>query len=93
LKKYLNFPVTPLTFQGTGKTSASAFANVFGKSVSFGMISGTLGRAEYDKDYIFAIIYDEAHHTTADTYKKVIDYFSPKLSLGMTATRERLDFL
>ena len=94
------------------KQAIKSFTNVFGKSVSFGMISGTLGRAEYDKDYVFAtiqtfskdevlkkytknhfeaIIYDEAHHTAADSYKKVIDYFTPRLSLGMTATPDKRD--
>ena len=38
------------------KQAIKSFTNVFGKSVSFGMISGTLGRAEYDKDYVFATI-------------------------------------
>jgi len=38
-----------------------------------------------------AIIYDEAHHTAADSYKKVIDYFTPRLSLGMTATPDKRD--
>ena len=128
-----------MTFQGTGKTYASAFAmreleykkvlflvhrnqiakqaeksfrKVFGDSVSMGMISGTLGRSDYDKDYIFAtiqtfckestlqhfakdhfdaIIYDEAHHITADSYKKVMNYFTPQFTLGMTATPDKRD--
>ena len=94
------------------RQAIKSYANVFGKSVSFGMISGSLGRAEYEKDYIFAtiqtfskdevlkqysknhfeaIIYDEAHHTAADSYKKVINYFTPQLSLGMTATPDKRD--
>ncbi len=34
---------------------------------------------------------DEAHHSPANTYQKVMDYFQPKLFLGMTATPDRRD--
>ncbi|OZU89074.1 hypothetical protein CIL03_08645 [Virgibacillus indicus] len=37
------------------------------------------------------IIIDEAHHSSAQTYKKIIEYFEPKFMLGMTATPERQD--
>ena len=37
------------------------------------------------------IIIDEAHHATASTYKKIIDYFEPQFLLGLTATPERMD--
>lgn len=94
------------------KQAKKSFRKVFGDSVSMGMISGTLGRSDYDKDYIFAtiqtfckestlqhfakdhfdaIIYDEAHHIIADSYKKVMDYFTPQFTLGMTATPDRPD--
>ncbi|MBP7347108.1 MAG: DEAD/DEAH box helicase [Butyrivibrio sp.] len=43
----------------------------------------------FAKDHFEAIIYDEAHHTTADSYKKVMDYFTPRFSLGMTATPDK----
>ena len=42
----------------------------------------------HEFDYI---IYDEAHHATADSYQKVIDHFDPTFTLGMTATPERGD--
>lgn len=35
----------------------------------------------------------EAHHTSADTYQKVINYFKPRLWLGMTATPDKRDDL
>lgn len=35
------------------------------------------------------IIIDEAHHSTAASYKKILDYFNPKLWLGMTATPDK----
>ncbi len=37
------------------------------------------------------IILDEAHHSPANTYQKVMDYFKPKLFLGMTATPDKRD--
>jgi superfamily II DNA or RNA helicase len=37
------------------------------------------------------IIIDEAHHATAGTYRKIIDYFQPQFLLGITATPERMD--
>ena len=33
----------------------------------------------------------EAHHSSADSYKKIMDYFTPKLWLGMTATPDKRD--
>lgn len=35
------------------------------------------------------IIIDEAHHSTAASYKKILEYFNPKLWLGMTATPDK----
>ena len=34
---------------------------------------------------------DEAHHSPANTYQKVMKYFKPKLFLGMTATPDKRD--
>lgn len=36
-------------------------------------------------------IVDEAHHATAETYQKVLAYFTPRFTLGLTATPERAD--
>lgn len=43
-----------------------------------------------DNDFDYIII-DEAHHASADTYQKVLAYFKPKFTLGLTATPERAD--
>lgn len=55
----------------------------------------TLNRNEhllqYAKEHFDCIVLDEAHHTSADTYKKIMDYFTPKLWLGMTATPDKRD--
>ena len=45
----------------------------------------------YARDHFDAIIIDEAHHSAANSYKKVMDYFNPKLWLGMTATPDKRD--
>ena len=49
----------------------------------------TLSR--YEKDHWDLIIIDEAHHSSADSYKKIMDYFTPNLWLGMTATPDKRD--
>ncbi len=46
---------------------------------------------KFPKDYFDACIYDEAHHTSAGSYKRVMDYFTPKFTLGMTATPDKRD--
>ena len=43
------------------------------------------------RDYFDACIYDEAHHTSAGSYKRVMDYFTPEFILGMTATPDKRD--
>ena len=37
------------------------------------------------------VVIDEAHHTTAGTWRKIIDAFPEALTLGVTATPARLD--
>ena len=37
------------------------------------------------------LVIDECHHGTADTYRKVMSYFHPEFTLGLTATPERTD--
>lgn len=46
---------------------------------------------QYKPDEFDCIILDEAHHSTAETYQKVMNYFKPKLFLGMTATPDKRD--
>ena len=46
---------------------------------------------KYAADYFDCIILDEAHHSPANTYQKVMEYFKPKLFLGMTATPDKRD--
>ena len=46
---------------------------------------------EFKEDEFSYLIIDEAHHAAADTYQKVLSYFKPDFTLGLTATPERTD--
>lgn len=60
----------------------------------FAMVQ-TINRDEhlnkYRPDEFDCIVLDEAHHSSAYTYQKVMSYFKPKLWLGMTATPDKMD--
>ena len=45
----------------------------------------------FDKHTWDYIIIDECHHSTAETYQKILKYFEPQFLLGITATPERMD--
>lgn len=45
----------------------------------------------FAKDEFIYVFVDESHHSHAETYKAVIDYFEPEYLLGFTATPDRLD--
>ena len=45
----------------------------------------------FEPDAFDYIVIDEFHHATAQTYRRIIDYFEPKFTLGLTATPERMD--
>lgn len=44
----------------------------------------------FEFDYI---IYDEAHHSQADTWRRVVKHFNPTFQLALTATPDRMDGL
>lgn len=46
---------------------------------------------QFDPEEFGYIIIDEAHHSAADSYKKILGYFKPEFTLGLTATPERAD--
>ena len=46
---------------------------------------------EFQDDAFDYLIVDEAHHASADTYQKILSYFKPAFTLGLTATPERTD--
>ncbi|MGG3943204.1 DEAD/DEAH box helicase [Peribacillus psychrosaccharolyticus] len=46
---------------------------------------------EFSPDEFDYLIIDEAHHATSSSYERVLAYFTPEFTLGMTATPERSD--
>lgn len=52
-------------------------------------ISNNLDR--FKPDEFSYLIIDEAHHGTASTYKKILSFFKPEFTLGLTATPYRSD--
>jgi superfamily II DNA or RNA helicase len=51
----------------------------------------SLNYEEFSKNHFDYIVVDEAHHITSPSYKKVVEYFTPKFLLGLTATSNRMD--
>lgn len=68
--------------------------NIGEENYIFAMIQ-TMSKKEhlekFPKDYFDYIIIDEVHHGGAKSYQSLINYFTPKFMLGMTATPERGD--
>lgn len=70
--------------QGTNKSN--------GEKVISASIQTLVNRLNnFKTDDFDVIIIDEAHHSAASSYKKVIDYFKPHKLLGFTATPNRGD--
>ena len=42
-------------------------------------------------DYYDYIVIDEVHHVAASSYRKILNHFTPKVLIGLTATPERMD--
>lgn len=57
----------------------------------------TLGKEDYlskkyfPKDYFDYIVVDEFHHAVTKMYRNIVEYFTPKFLLGLTATPDRMD--
>lgn len=80
--KYYNCPV--------GIEMASYISN--GEEVVIASIMSLTHRLDkFKPDEFDMIIIDEAHHAAAQSYKKIINYFKPRLLLGFTATPNRGD--
>lgn len=45
----------------------------------------------WSPDRFATVVVDEAHHATAPSYRRILDYLSPELRLGVTATPFRGD--
>lgn len=54
-------------------------------------LNNRLKNIKLTPEYYDFIIVDEVHHISASTYRPIINYFKPKVLLGLTATPERMD--
>ena len=54
-------------------------------------INNRLDSIDLSPGYFDYIVIDECHHLTANSYRGIINYFQPKVLLGLTATPERMD--
>lgn len=80
--KYYDCPV--------GIEMASDTSN--GEDVVIASVQSIVRRLEKFNPWDFdTIITDEAHHSAANSYKKIYQYFTPRLHLGFTATPSRGD--
>lgn len=64
------------------------FENVF---ASIQTLNSRIQNLNLSSNYYDFIIIDEVHHISASSYRSVLEHFSPKILLGLTATPERMD--
>ena len=70
---------------------AAELKEKYGDVVCGSIQSVTSNIEQFKQDEFGYIIIDEAHHSAADSYKKILNYFKPEFTLGLTATPERAD--
>ena len=54
-------------------------------------LNNRLENINLSPQYFDYIVIDECHHLAANSYRAIINYFKPKVLLGLTATPERMD--
>jgi superfamily II DNA or RNA helicase len=54
-------------------------------------MNNRLASNHFTPEFFDYIVIDECHHLKANTYQGIINYFKPKILLGLTATPERMD--
>jgi superfamily II DNA or RNA helicase len=54
-------------------------------------LNNRLNELDLESTYFDYIVIDECHHLTARSYRGIINFFQPKVLLGLTATPERMD--
>lgn len=80
--KYYGYPVG---FERAGEVS-------HGEEVVSASVQSMVRRLDSFSNHEFdMIITDEAHHASALTYRRIYDYFKPRLHIGFTATPNRGD--
>lgn len=71
-----------------GSSRAEGIDNLFLSIQTFNSQDFTTKTTPEFYDYI---VVDEFHHAAAPTYQKLLEYYQPKILLGLTATPERMD--
>ena len=71
-----------------GDVVPQAYTHLF---ASKDMLNNHLEELDLADDFFDYIIFDEVHHIAADSYRKILSRFKPKILLGLTATPERMD--
>lgn len=71
-----------------GNHKPSSYKHLFTSIQSLNNQLTSLGLSSNYYDYI---VIDEVHHIAASSYRSVLEYFSPEILLGLTATPERQD--
>ena len=75
----------------TGVEMATARSSPWDEVVSASVQSIARRLNRFAPDDFDLIIVDEAHHAAANTYRNILGHFSPRLTLGFTATPNRGD--
>lgn len=77
----------PTAVEMANEKAHDSFAPVVSASVQ----TMTRRLTAYDPAAFDTVIVDEAHHASAETYRRILDYFEPQRILGFTATPNRAD--
>jgi len=75
----------------TGVEMASEHASALTEVVSASVQTLTRRLDRFAPDSFDIIVTDEAHHAAAQSYRRIYDYFRPRLHVGFTATPGRGD--
>ena len=71
-----------------GGVEPTAMTHLF---ASKDLLNNRLDIINLSEEFYDYIIFDEVHHIAADSYRKILSRFKPKILLGLTATPERMD--
>ena len=81
------FPKKSIGFyNGNNKDLEADF--LFASVQSLGKLAHLKG---FHREHFDYVVVDEFHHATAQSYQKLLSYFTPQFLLGLTATPERTD--
>ncbi len=59
--------------------------------ISIQTLNSQLNQLNLTSEYYDYIVIDEVHHIAANSYRRVLEHFTPSILLGLTATPERHD--